>query len=52
MTALQVYLNMPKELKGISSDSTKRVVNMFNKINPNHKTVNDYCKLILEETPE
>jgi phage host-nuclease inhibitor protein Gam len=43
---------MPKGLKGISSDSTKRIINMFSKINPNHKAVNDYCKQILDEAPE
>ena len=52
MSALQVYLEMPKEMKVENQESINRIIESFGKMNPTHQTVKDYCEGILNKPLE
>ena len=52
MSALQVYLEMPKEMKVENQESINRIIESFGKMNPTHQSVKDYCEGILNKPLE
>ncbi len=52
MSALQVYLEMPKEMKVENQESINRIIESFGKMNPTHQSVKDYCEEILNKPLE
>jgi len=52
MSTLQLYLDMPKEMKMENQESINKIIESFGKMNPTHKTVKDYCKQILDKPLE
>ena len=52
MSALQVYLEMPKEMKVENQETINKIIESFAKMNPTHKTVKDYCEKILDKPLE
>ena len=52
MSALQVYLEMPKEMKVENQQSINRIIESFGKMNPTHQSVKDYCEGILNKPLE
>ena len=52
MSALQVYLEMPKEMKVENQESINRIIESFCKMNPTHQSVKDYCEEILNKPLE
>ena len=52
MSALGVYLEMPKEMKVENQESINRIIESFGKMNPTHQSVKDYCEGILNKPLE
>ena len=52
MSTLQLYLDMPKEMKMENEESISKIIESFDKMNPKHQTVKDYCKKILDKPLE
>ena len=52
MSVLQVYLDMPKEMKVENQETINKIIESFGKMNPTHKTVKDYCEQILDKPLE
>ena len=52
MSTLQLYLEMPKEMKVESQEAINKIIESFGKMNPTHKTVKDYCEQILDKPLE
>ena len=49
MSTLQLYLDMPKEMKMENQESINKIIKSFGKMNPTHKTAKDYCEQILDK---
>jgi endonuclease III len=52
MSVLQVYLDMPKEMKVENQETINKIIESFGKMNPKHQTVKDYCEQILNKPLE
>ena len=52
MSTLQLYLDMPKEMKVENQESINKIIESFGKMNPTHKAVKDYCEKILDKPLE
>ncbi len=49
MSALQIYLDMPEEMKVETQDSINKIIDCFCKMNSAHKSVKTYCDQILNK---
>ena len=52
MSTLQLYLDMPKEMKMENQESINKIIESFGKMNPRHQTVKGYCEKILDKPLE